>query len=80
MVIGGTPAAIGAFVTASAVIVILMFAIAVLVSTAREHTIHSLRLATGKARQFGGIMLVGVGIWFIVIAIWADFFADLFPV
>lgn len=57
-----------------------MFSIALLVTVTRERTIRSLRLATAKAREFGGILLIGVGIWFIALAVWADFFADLFPV
>ncbi len=78
--IGGTAAAIGAFLTASFVILSLMFTLAVLVTTARERTIRSLRIATSGAKRLGGGVLIGVGLWFIALAVWADFFATLFPV
>jgi hypothetical protein len=71
---------VGAFLTASAVIIGLMFGLAVLVTTAREKTIRSLRIATSSAKRFGGILLVGVGLWFVALAVWADFFGELFPV
>lgn len=61
-------------------IVLLMIGVAVVVTSAREQTIRSLRLATVNARRFGGVLLVGVGLWFIALAVWADFFAGVFPV
>lgn len=80
LVIGGAAAAVGAFVTASITIILLMICVAVIVTASREQTIRSLRLATVNARQFGGILLVAVGLWFIALAVWADFFAEVFPV
>jgi hypothetical protein len=80
MVIGGPAAAIAAFLTASIVILGLMFCVATLVTFARERTIRSLRIATVNAKRYGGVLLIGVGIWFIALAMWADFFAEIFPV
>lgn len=58
----------------------LMFGVAILVTTAREQTLRSLRIATSSSKRLGGIVLVGVGFWFLALAIFADFFAELFPV
>ncbi len=57
-----------------------MFGFAVLVTTARERTIRSLRIITANSKRFGGVLLIGVGLWFLALAYWADFFAGLFPV
>lgn len=57
-----------------------MFTLAIMVTTAREQTIRSLRIASSSAKRFGGMVLIGVGIWFLALAIWADYFASVFPV
>jgi hypothetical protein len=80
IVIGGAAAAFGAFLTAAIVIILLMFGLALAVTSIQDRTVRALRLATAVARQFGGAILIMVGLWFLTLAIWADFFATIFPV
>jgi hypothetical protein len=59
---------------------VLMFGLAFAVTSAQERTIRALRLATGTAKSIGGAILVAVGLWFLALALWADYFATVFPV
>lgn len=50
------------------------------VGTARERLIARLQSSPVLIKKWGAWILVGVGVWFIALAIWADFFASVFPV
>ena len=43
---------------------------------------HSTALKAGAARvkRWSGLVLVGVGLWLLALAVWADFFARFVPV
>ncbi|MGH2748817.1 MAG: hypothetical protein ACRDKB_12980 [Actinomycetota bacterium] len=57
-----------------------MFVLVTAVVTARETVVARLRASTGRIKRWGGWVLVLVGAWFIALAIWADYFATVFPV
>ncbi len=50
------------------------------VGTAQEGVVARLRSATPAVKRWGGYILVGVGAWFIVLSVFADFFSGIFPV
>jgi protein-S-isoprenylcysteine O-methyltransferase Ste14 len=79
-VIGGVAAAATAFGLAAVVIVALMFTAAFTVSRAQDATVARIRATAPAIKRWGGAVLVGVGLWFISLAVFADFFAEIFPV
>ncbi|CAN5650304.1 hypothetical protein BH23CHL2_BH23CHL2_25800 [soil metagenome] len=68
-----------AFGTSALVIVILLFGLAYAIASAQDWLVETLRSRASKIKHGGGV-LIGVGLWFLALAIWADTFADLFPV
>ena len=69
-----------AFVVAALAIVVLMFVLALSVATAQERTVTAMQVAAPTVKKLGGRILVLVGTWFVALAIFADFFARIFPV
>lgn len=57
-----------------------MFLLAFAVGTAQEGVIAAVHAHLGAVKRWGGRILIAVGIWFIALAVFADFFARLFPV
>lgn len=80
MTTGGFTAGLTAFVTATLTFVLLLFVLAAAVATAQEGVIKGIRAHLNDVRRWGGIVLIGVGLWFILLSVFADFFADIFPV
>ena len=62
------------------VLVGLLFAAAFTVAGAQQRTIDRISRQAPTVKRWGGWLLVAVGVWFIALAVFADFFADLFPV
>lgn len=58
----------------------LMFGLALPIGLAQTRTLALLKAGTQQVRRWSGAVLVVVGTWLIVLALWADFFARLFPV
>lgn len=73
-------AAFGAFVVAALTISLLMFGLALAIALAQEQIVDTLRAGVVQVKQWGGRVLIVVGLWLIVLGIWADAFAQLFPV
>ncbi|MEX2210348.1 MAG: hypothetical protein WD689_01095 [Gaiellaceae bacterium] len=69
-----------AFAVAALVIVALLFAAASGVARAQQATVERIKAQAPAVKRWGGFVLLGVGAWFIVLAVFADAFADLFPV
>jgi hypothetical protein len=69
-----------AFANAALVIVVLMFVLAFAIAGAQETVIATVRAHVGEVKRWGGWILTVVGAWFILLAIFADFFARIFPV
>jgi protein-S-isoprenylcysteine O-methyltransferase Ste14 len=62
------------------VIVVLMFALSVIIARAQEATVERLQASAPTIKRWGGALLLGIGAWFIVLGIFAESFAGLFPV
>lgn len=77
---GGVDAAVLAFTGASLVLVILVLASAFTIGTAEDRTIETLRSQAPRVKRWGGVILVAVGVWFLLLAALSGSFAELFPV
>lgn len=77
---GGFGAAFTAFVVASIVLVGLVFAAAFGVAGAQDQTLGKIRAQAPRVKKWGGWILTVVGFWFLLLAAFADFFAEVFPV
>jgi hypothetical protein len=65
---------------AAGVITLLALALATAIAAAQERLVGAMRAGVTQVKQWGGVILIGVGVWFLILAIWADFFARIFPV
>ncbi|MGH9245188.1 MAG: hypothetical protein ACRD29_12915 [Acidimicrobiales bacterium] len=77
---GGTDAAILAFVVAALSLVVLMFTLALFLAAARERVVDAMQQGAPVVKRWGGRLLVLVGAWLITLGVFADLFAELFPV
>lgn len=59
---------------------VLFFLLATGIALAQEQVISTLRARTQDIKQWGGTILILVGLWFIILAVFADFFARIFTV
>jgi hypothetical protein len=57
-----------------------MFTLAVLLATARERLVETIKNGAPTVKSWGGRILIVVGAWFIALGAFADSFSDLFPV
>ncbi len=57
-----------------------MFTAAFTVSRAQDTTVDRIQNAAPTIKRWGGAVLIAVGVWFITLAVFADFFARIFPV
>jgi cytochrome c biogenesis protein CcdA len=62
------------------VLVVMFVGLSVVIGSAQEHTLRRIQASSTQVKRWGGWILVAVGAWFLVLAIWADFFAGIFPV
>jgi hypothetical protein len=69
-----------AFASAALVMVTLMFLLAFAIAFAQERVILAIRGQGVQIKRWGGWILMAVGFWFVVLAIFADFFSRIFPV
>ena len=65
---------------ASIVLIGLVFAAAFGVAGAQDQTIEKIKAQAPRVKKWGGWILTVVGVWFLTLAIFADFFAEVFPV
>ena len=59
---------------------LLVFVAAFTVARAEDATVARITAQAPRVRTWGGAVLILVGGWFLVLAIFADRFAELFPV
>jgi hypothetical protein len=78
--VGGFAAAFTAFAVAAMVLVGLLFTSAFAVAGAQESTLQRIKGQAPVVKRWGGHVLITLGLWFIALAVFADFFAELFPV
>ncbi len=57
-----------------------MFTLALLLATARERLVDTIKGGAPTIKTWGGRILIAVGIWFILLGSFAGFFSDIFPV
>jgi hypothetical protein len=69
-----------AFINASVVIIILIFLLAYAISAAQEGVVAAVKARVSEVKRWGGWILIIIGAWFILLAIFAGFFARVFPV
>lgn len=50
------------------------------VARAQDQTIERIKGQAPRVKRWGGWVLVTVGVWFLTLALFVDFFADVFPV
>jgi cytochrome c biogenesis protein CcdA len=62
------------------VLVGLLFTAAFTVSRAQQSTVERIQASAPAVKKWGGAVLVAVGLWFISLAVFADFFAQYFTV
>lgn len=80
MSFGGFLSALVAFLVAAAALVVLMFTLALVLAAAQERTAETLESGASAVKRWGGRILVLVGIWFVVLGVFADDFAGVFSV
>lgn len=69
-----------AFATAGLVIVLLLFGLAAATALAQKQVITTLQTSVGNVKRWGGWVLIGIGLWTLSLAIWAEQFSHIFPV
>jgi cytochrome c biogenesis protein CcdA len=73
-------AAMVAFVVAALAMVLLMFALSLAVALAQSRLVNTLKASVHEVKRWGGWILVLVGLWLVILGIWANFFAKVFRV
>lgn len=69
-----------AFAVTGLVLVVLLFAAALVLASAHEEFGERLRVGAPTVKRWGGHVLIAVGVWLIVLAAFAGTFARVFPV
>jgi cytochrome c biogenesis protein CcdA len=67
-------------VVAGIILVVMFVGLSLVIGSAQEHTVRRIQARSADVKRWGGWILVAIGTWFLVLAIWADFFAEIFPV
>ncbi len=57
-----------------------MFGASFGVARAEEATLERIKVQAPTIKRWGGRILIAVGIWFLVLAVFAEQFATIFPV
>jgi hypothetical protein len=57
-----------------------MFTLALVLAAAQERTAEAMRTGAPAVKRWGGRILVLVGLWFIILGVFADFFSEIFTV
>jgi cytochrome c biogenesis protein CcdA len=73
-------AAFDAFVVTALTMVLVMALLVTAIGFAQTRVVRSMKMNTQSVKRLGGAVLVVVGIWLIVLAIWANAFTRLFSV
>lgn len=60
--------------------VVLVFALALVIAAAQERVAAAMKEGAPAVKRWGGRVLVLVGAWLVALAVFADFFAGIFPV
>jgi cytochrome c biogenesis protein CcdA len=68
------------FLIAAVTIIFVMALLVILIGTAQNHILQPLRASPQRIKRWGGFILIFVGSWLIVLAIWAGAFSRIFSV
>jgi cytochrome c biogenesis protein CcdA len=60
--------------------VALFFMVALLVTFSQAGVLAGLRDQTHRVKRWGGVVLIGVGGWLLISAVWAETIARILPV
>ena len=60
--------------------VLLMFGLALAIALAQIRLVTALKARVHEMKQWGGWILILVGLWLVVLGLWADFFTSLLKV
>ena len=77
---GGPRLALMAFVVDALTMSVLMFVLALAISLAQDELVARWRASSEQVKIWGGRILAAVGVWLIVLAIWAEFAVKFLPV
>lgn len=69
-----------AFIVSGVVLAAMFVGLSFVVGSVQEKTLERIRAGARDVKKWGGWILIIVGSWFVVLAIWAEFFAKIFPV
>lgn len=72
--------ALAAFVVAALAIMACLFAAAFGVASAERATLERIEARGPQVKRWTGWVLVAVGAWLLALAVFAEFFAGVFPV
>ena len=72
--------ALTAFAVVAVAIMACVFAAATGVASAEQATLARIETRAPQVKRWTGLVVLGVGVWFLLLAIFADTFAQLFPV
>lgn len=76
----GFSGALSAFALASVTITALLLGLSVSLALAQDAVTRFLDSGPVLVKRWTGIALIAVGVWLIALALWAGFFARVFPV
>lgn len=57
-----------------------MFTLAFVLAAAQERTAEAMRTGAPAIKRWGGRILVLIGLWLIILGVFADFFSGIFAV
>lgn len=77
---GGPASAFAAFAVAGIVLAAMFLGLSVVIGSVQEKSLERIKARSRDVKKWGGWILIVIGSWFVVLAIWADFFATIFPV
>lgn len=65
---------------AGTILIIMFVGLSLIIGSAQEQTVKRIQARSPDVKRWGGWILVVIGTWFLALAIWADLFAEIFPV
>ena len=60
--------------------VLLMFGLSIAIALAQSRLVGTVKARVQEIKRWGGWVLILVGLWLIVLGIWAEFFTKFFQV
>jgi cytochrome c biogenesis protein CcdA len=80
LAVADSRAAFSAFLIAAFAVAMVMVVLVVAVGLAQDKLVRSMKGSTRSVKRWGGAILILVGVWLTVLAVWASQLARIFPV